>query len=273
MMVKNIFNLGKHKDGVRMKIPSWMITDEMKLTENYRMYVAVFGVDVPTTQSQPIESTQGTHRTISTPRLLNLRRMKENQVLYEIEEHLIAEEIKKLVEGAVNVENVEDDSSTLRQNDTQNILGTWLEPRSNKESPKVEITAAEQPINVIKEEEESEKDDYELKRREKGNNVEESRSTPSPITIRSLRTHSTLISSDTKKLQELTVTDPPPSSSTPSSFSPKSKISATNRLLSLFKPKPRRSNDTRVSLMNCMDAMGNVAKMSADAIQQERENL
>ncbi|GKB53793.1 integrase, catalytic region, zinc finger, CCHC-type containing protein [Tanacetum coccineum] len=34
-MVKSIFNSGKNKAGVRMKIPSWMITDEMKLMENY----------------------------------------------------------------------------------------------------------------------------------------------------------------------------------------------------------------------------------------------
>ncbi|GKF86090.1 hypothetical protein Tco_0253917 [Tanacetum coccineum] len=65
------------------------------------------------------------------------------------------------------------------------------------------------------EEEESVEDDYELKRRQKGKHVEESRSTPSPTIIRSPRIHSTLISSDNVKLQELTVTDPPPSSSTP----------------------------------------------------------
>ncbi|GJU38016.1 hypothetical protein Tco_1186370 [Tanacetum coccineum] len=47
-MVKSVFNLGKNKDGVGMKIPNWMIPDEIKLTENYRMYDAVFGVDVPT---------------------------------------------------------------------------------------------------------------------------------------------------------------------------------------------------------------------------------
>ncbi|GJT30927.1 hypothetical protein Tco_0911202 [Tanacetum coccineum] len=50
-MVKSIFNSGKNKAGVGMKIPSWMITDEMKLTKNYRMYVEAFEVDVPTTQS------------------------------------------------------------------------------------------------------------------------------------------------------------------------------------------------------------------------------
>ncbi|GJW10980.1 hypothetical protein Tco_1576807 [Tanacetum coccineum] len=37
-MVKSIFNSGNNKVEVRMKISSWMITDEMKLIENYRMY-------------------------------------------------------------------------------------------------------------------------------------------------------------------------------------------------------------------------------------------
>ncbi|GJZ90021.1 hypothetical protein Tco_0661948 [Tanacetum coccineum] len=68
VMIKSIFNTGKSKNIVGMKIPDWMITNEMKLTENYRLYVKVFGVDVPTTQSQSIESTQGTHRTTSAPR-------------------------------------------------------------------------------------------------------------------------------------------------------------------------------------------------------------
>ncbi|GJT58728.1 hypothetical protein Tco_1002261 [Tanacetum coccineum] len=185
--------------GVGMKIPSWMITDEMKLMEHYRMYATVFGVDIPTTQSQPIESTQGTHRLTRALGNLSLIWMKEESSAHEsisvirifvflqrssttpptpmpttaeaddiiiqdtiqlslveqksrdeleakpnvqkVEEHLIAEEIEKLVEGTENVENVEVDSSTLRQNDNQNDPGTRLEPKSNKESPEVEITA------------------------------------------------------------------------------------------------------------------------------------
>ncbi|GKG10576.1 hypothetical protein Tco_0341976, partial [Tanacetum coccineum] len=81
----------------------------------------------------------------------------------KVEEHLISEEIKKLVEGSKNVENVEIDSSTLRQNDTQNDPGTRLEPRSNKESLEVEITVEVQPVNINEVEEESAEDDYELK--------------------------------------------------------------------------------------------------------------
>ncbi|GJQ90824.1 hypothetical protein Tco_0001963 [Tanacetum coccineum] len=84
-----------------------------------------------------------------------------------------------------------------------------LEPKSNKESLEVEITTEVQPLNTIEEEDESAKDDYKLKRMEKGN-------------------------------EELTINDPPPSSSTPSSSSSKPKLSASQHILSLFKPKTGR---------------------------------
>ncbi|GJU44035.1 hypothetical protein Tco_1201301 [Tanacetum coccineum] len=146
-----------------------------------------------------------------------------------------------MVEGP---ENVIDDSSIPR-NDDQNIPGTRLEPRSDKESPEVEITNDEEveitnvviPVNVNEEEEEITDEVYELKRREKGKIVEESRSTPFPTPIRSPRIHTDLVSSDTEKLQELTVTD---TTLTPSSSSLNTKLSTTNRLLSLFKAKPAR---------------------------------
>ncbi|GJZ92948.1 hypothetical protein Tco_0665013 [Tanacetum coccineum] len=162
VMVKNIFNSGKNKDGVGMKIPSWMITDEMKLTEHYQMYAAVFGNEA------------------------------------KVKEHLMVEEFEKLVGGTKNVGNDEVDNSISH---SQNDPDTRLEPRSNMKRPKVEKTAiVSQPVNVIEEEDESTEDDYELKRTEKWKNVEESRHTPSPTTIRSPKIHSTLISSDTEKL-------------------------------------------------------------------------
>ncbi|GJZ50278.1 hypothetical protein Tco_0604468, partial [Tanacetum coccineum] len=37
-LVKNIFNSGKNKEGAGMKIPNWMLTEEMKLTGHYKMY-------------------------------------------------------------------------------------------------------------------------------------------------------------------------------------------------------------------------------------------
>ncbi|GKD52846.1 hypothetical protein Tco_1286233, partial [Tanacetum coccineum] len=125
------------------------------------------------------------------------------------------------------------------------IPGTRLEPRSDKESPEVEITNDEEleitniviPVNVNKEEDEITDEVYELKRMEKGKIVEESRSTPFLTPIRSPRTHTNLVSSDTEKLQELTITD---TQTTSSSRSPNTKLSKTNRLLSLFKTKPAR---------------------------------
>ncbi|GJZ34717.1 hypothetical protein Tco_0580534, partial [Tanacetum coccineum] len=70
-IMKNIFNPRRHKNKVEIQIRAWMITDEMKHTEHYRMYVEVFGIDVPLTQSQPTESTHGTHRITSAPRSPN----------------------------------------------------------------------------------------------------------------------------------------------------------------------------------------------------------
>ncbi|GKD84855.1 hypothetical protein Tco_1356009 [Tanacetum coccineum] len=132
-----------------MKIPNWMITDEMKLIENYRMYAAVFSVDVPKTQSQSIESTKGMHRRIISP---SSKELEAKQNKEKVKEYLMAEEIEKLVKGTENVEEHEVDSSTLRQDDNQNDPGTRLKPRSNKESPKVEITVEVQPVNVNEEE-------------------------------------------------------------------------------------------------------------------------
>nr|GEY14527.1 hypothetical protein [Tanacetum cinerariifolium] len=50
--------------------------------------------------------------------------LEARQNVKKVKEHLIAEEIEKLVEGAENVEKVKVNSSTLRQDDTQTIPGT-----------------------------------------------------------------------------------------------------------------------------------------------------
>ncbi|GJS52769.1 hypothetical protein Tco_0626131 [Tanacetum coccineum] len=159
-----------------------------------------------------------------------------------VKEHLASVEIEKMVEGS---ENVIDDS-LLPRNDESKIPDTRLEPRSDKESPEVEITNDEDveitndeeveinnvviPVNVNEEEKEITDEVYELKRREKGKIVKEYRSTPFPTPIRSPRIHTDLVSSNTEKLHELTITD---TKTTPSSRSPSTNLSKTNRLLSL----------------------------------------
>ncbi|GKD78175.1 hypothetical protein Tco_1340796 [Tanacetum coccineum] len=74
------------------------------------------------------------------------------------------------------------------------------------------------PVNVDDEEDEITDEVFELRRRAKGKNVEESRISPIPSPTRSPRNISTLVSLDTEKVQELTVTHPIPSSG---SFAPK----------------------------------------------------
>ncbi|GKA19585.1 hypothetical protein Tco_0699500 [Tanacetum coccineum] len=171
---------------------------------------------------------------------------RENVAL--VAEHLASEEIEKMVDEQ---ENIVDDSSIPR-NDESNIPGTRIEPQSDKESPEVEIAKEKEveitqekeveitnviiPVNVTDEDEEITDEVYELKRREKGKNVEETRNSPIPTPIRSPRIHTNLVSSDTEKLKELT--DNPHTTS--SSSSPHKKLAKTNRLLSLFKTKPTR---------------------------------
>nr|GEU55921.1 retrovirus-related Pol polyprotein from transposon TNT 1-94 [Tanacetum cinerariifolium] len=181
-MMKSIFNSGKDKDGVGMKIPSWMIINEMKLTENYQMTTSAPRTPNPDVaegdSSAPRKSTvirlripprRSTQLTPPTP--IPTTDEADDIILQDITQ---LKETEKLVEGTKNVEeNVEVDSSTLRKNDDQNDPDTRLEPRSNKESPEVEITAIVQPVNFKEDEEESVENDYELKRKEKGKHVEE----------------------------------------------------------------------------------------------------
>nr|GEX98229.1 hypothetical protein [Tanacetum cinerariifolium] len=161
-IMKNIFNLGRYEDKVRMKIPAWMISEAMKHTEHYRMFTEVFGIDIPLNQPQPTESTQGSEE----------QEVGENVEL--VNEHLASVEIEKMVEGQ---ENVIDDSSISR-NDEHNIPGTRLEPRSDKESTEVEFIDVVIHVNVNVEEEEITDEVYELKQKEKGKIIEEARFMP-----------------------------------------------------------------------------------------------
>ncbi|GJY36364.1 hypothetical protein Tco_0421742 [Tanacetum coccineum] len=179
-IIKNIFNLGRHKDRVGMKIPNWMISEEMKHTEHYRMYAEVFGIDVPLTQRStrltppaPVPTVDKANEMILQDTLqvtLVEHKSREEQEAREnvelVNKHLASVEIEKMVEGP---ENVIDDSSITR-NDDQNIPGNRLEPMSDKESPEVEITNNEEVeitnvvihVNVNEEEEEITDEVYEF---------------------------------------------------------------------------------------------------------------
>ncbi|GKA29055.1 hypothetical protein Tco_0715300 [Tanacetum coccineum] len=186
----------------------------MKHTEHYKMYVEVFGLDVPLTQSQPTKSTQGTHRTFSTPRSPTPKKdatessaLKRSTVI----RFCLLERRSTRLTPPTPMPTVDKADEMILQ-DTLQIPSTRLEPRSDKERPEVESTNDEEvevtnvviPVNVNEDDDEITDEVYELKRREKGKIVEETRSIPFPTPIRSPRTHTNFVSSDTEKLQELT---------------------------------------------------------------------
>ncbi|GJY46103.1 hypothetical protein Tco_0435166 [Tanacetum coccineum] len=188
-----------------MEIPKLMLAEEMKLTAHYRMYASIFRVYVPTTQSHPIESTQGTHITPSSPRTPNpdttqgesstpckptiIRFRIQSQLDLEMQIPTSSEidvinlkeatQIEKLVKGDENVDTYEFMDKILN---TQKDPDTRLEFGSQKESPK------------------------------KG--IEEIRDTPIPTPIRSPGTYIAPLSSDKETIQELMAsTQDAPSSS------------------------------------------------------------
>nr|GEU33073.1 hypothetical protein [Tanacetum cinerariifolium] len=204
----------------------------MKQMEHYRMYAEVFGIDVPLIQSPPSDSTQGTHRTPSAPRSptpkvdavessvptrstvirLHLPQQKSTCLTPHAPVLTVDKAGELILQDTIQVslakhkKHVVDDSSIPR-NDKHNIPGTRLEPRSDKESPKVGITDVIVLVNVydeVEEEDEITDEVYELKRNEKRKKVEESRITPFSTPIRSPRINTGLVSSDTEKLYELT---------------------------------------------------------------------
>ncbi|GJV84500.1 hypothetical protein Tco_1524398 [Tanacetum coccineum] len=135
-IVKSIFNSGKNKVRVGMKILSWMITDEIKLTKNYPMTTSA-----PRTPNPDVaEGESSASRKSTIIRLytiqLSLAEQKSHEELKakqneeKVKKHLMAEEIKKLVEETEIVEENE-----------------------------VEITAEVKLVNVNVEEEESAEDD------------------------------------------------------------------------------------------------------------------
>ncbi|GKA51940.1 hypothetical protein Tco_0745136 [Tanacetum coccineum] len=81
--------------------------------------------------------------------------LKPSKNVEKVNEHLVAEEIEKMVEGTENVDtNKLVDESENTQLNNQEVLGTRLDSVSYKESPEVEIIA-DVPVNVIEEEENS----------------------------------------------------------------------------------------------------------------------
>nr|GEV84136.1 hypothetical protein [Tanacetum cinerariifolium] len=190
-VMKNIFNSGRYKDKVGIKIPAWMISKAMKHTEHYQMTPSALRSPNPkmdATESSALKRSTMIHFCIPQRRSTCLTPPTPVPTVDKADE-MILQDTLQMVEGP---ENVIDDSSISR-NDEHNIPDTRLDPRSDKESLEVEFTDVVIPVNVNEEDEEITDKLYELKRREKGKIIEESRNTPFPTPIRSPRIYIDLV--------------------------------------------------------------------------------
>ncbi|GJX40433.1 hypothetical protein Tco_0255423 [Tanacetum coccineum] len=150
---------------------------------------------------------EATRLSIATAR--SLEDLEAQKTVEKVQEHLVDEEIEDLVEG---------------------------EPKSQKERSEVEKS---DDVLIINDDEEEESTRDALIRK-KGKGIVEIKDTPPPTPIRSPRTHTSPLSSDKKKLQELTASDSTPSSSKPTTSSSKLKPDCVKQYKSVFHKMSRR---------------------------------
>nr|GEU36447.1 retrovirus-related Pol polyprotein from transposon TNT 1-94 [Tanacetum cinerariifolium] len=110
-VVKLIFNSRK-KNRRGMRIPEWLLIEEMKQTKNYKVYAANFQIVISMTRSQMIKFTHGTHRTPSALRppypqeqqvsIATTRSIEEyeaQQAIKKVDENFMDEDFEKFVKG------------------------------------------------------------------------------------------------------------------------------------------------------------------------------
>nr|GEY12089.1 zf-CCHC domain-containing protein/UBN2 domain-containing protein [Tanacetum cinerariifolium] len=176
-VMKNIFNSGRYKDKVGMKILAWMILEAMKHTEHYRMTPSTPRSPNPkmdaSESSAPKRSTV-IHFCITQRRSTCLTPLTPVPTVNKADETILQDTLQvSLVEH----------KSREEQEARENV--ELVKDGSDKESSEVEFTDVVIHMNVNKEEEEIINEVYDLKRKEKGKIVEESRNTPFPTPIRS----------------------------------------------------------------------------------------
>ncbi|GJR99814.1 hypothetical protein Tco_0316323 [Tanacetum coccineum] len=169
----------------------------------------------------------------------SLEDFEAQQNVAKVQERVEDEELGQMLDKVDNVDVdvlMDDVLNSQEATDTRIDLGSYKESIKAKKDANM-VTTHDEEV-----EEESAGDKFELKRREKGNGIEETKDTSPLVPIRSPKTHISLLSLDKEtlkeliviiedaplsldkeKLKELTNTDPSPSSSTPSSSSPNPK--------------------------------------------------
>ncbi|GJZ69198.1 hypothetical protein Tco_0632748 [Tanacetum coccineum] len=158
-VVKSIFNSGKRK-GLGMRIPKWLLTEEIKQTKHYKVYVGELNIEVPMTLSQPIESMQETLSTSGAPMPPNpqeqqarsIEDYEAQQAVKNVDEHLMDEDIENIVEGDEETDadkfvedllnKVEEESAEaeLKRKKWKGIELTASKPTSSSSKPKTDCS-------------------------------------------------------------------------------------------------------------------------------------
>ncbi|GJR79805.1 hypothetical protein Tco_0150590 [Tanacetum coccineum] len=296
-IVNNIFNSRKNKKEKGMRIPDWTLTEEMKLTAHYQMTTSaprtpnpeviegessaqckstVIRLRVPP-RRQDLKTSILTAAEIDVTNLAETIQMsiaiqrsiedyEAQQNVEKVKEQIVDEEIENLVEGTEN-ENVDDFLDDIFNN--QEEPHNRIDLESYKESPEAEKDTDMVIISNDDVKEESARDEFELRRREKGKDA------PS--------------SADKEKLQELTVTDPTPLSS---SLKPKTRRFKRYKtfiqqmgehygymfahLNKHFMPRKSFHELARIPQSTMEEAsmtQADVAAMVDEAVQKKRDNL
>nr|GEV00828.1 hypothetical protein [Tanacetum cinerariifolium] len=210
--------------------------------------------------------------TIATQR--SIEDYKAQQNVERVKEHMVDEELEKLLE---RTKNMDVDAFIDDVLNNQEDPDTRIEPRSDKESLEAKKDANMVTIHDEELEEGSVGDEFDIRMREKGKGIEETRDTPTPI--RSHRTHISPLYTNKEKLQELTVItqDTPLSMDkeriyelavidpTPSSSSPKPKAGRKK-----FHQLAKHVHSTIEEFLPSM-TQANVAAMIVEAIKKEAE--
>ncbi|GJY67010.1 hypothetical protein Tco_0469248 [Tanacetum coccineum] len=157
-----VHRIGRHKDKVGMQIPDWMITEEMKHTKHYRMTPSA--PRSPNPKMDAAESSAPKWSTVIRFRLPERRSTRLTPpapvpTVDKADEMILQDTLQRmLIDDSYRHSPLE----MMKPNVSLLVQGTRLEPRSDKESPEVEITNDEEveitnvviPVNVNEEEEE-----------------------------------------------------------------------------------------------------------------------
>ncbi|GJV25550.1 hypothetical protein Tco_1261937 [Tanacetum coccineum] len=121
----SIFASGNSK-GRGMGIPDYLLTAEIMQTNAYKVYVADSKLVALMTQSQPIESSPGTHKTPSAP---SAQEAEAQANVHLVEQHLMDEDINQIVEGDESDADKFADDMIM----SQDVTYTRIDPGSQKE--------------------------------------------------------------------------------------------------------------------------------------------